>query len=117
MTIKAISFSDVSISFPIFTADRSVRRRILRNKTLTRRKDTTDTNHLFVESLKNINLSIGAGQKVGLYGPNGAGKTTLLRSMTGTYKPEKGRIIINGRSPPCWILQSALWMMQLGMKI
>ena len=97
MTIKAISFSDVSISFPIFTADRSVRRRILRNKTLTRRKDTTDTNHLFVESLKNINLSIGAGQKVGLYGPNGAGKTTLLRSMTGTYKPEKGRIIINGR--------------------
>jgi len=97
MSPKSITFSDVSISFPIFTADRSIRRKILKSRGRVEENTNADPNHRFVESLKNINLSIGTGQKVGLYGPNGAGKTTLLRSMTGTYKPEKGRIIIDGR--------------------
>ena len=33
--------------------------------------------------LQDINLSIGAGEIVGLIGPNGAGKSTLLKAIMG----------------------------------
>ncbi len=47
--------------------------------------------------LKNVNLSIGAGEFVGLIGPNGAGKTTLLKCMNGINSAE-GEITIKGRN-------------------
>ena len=97
MNSVSISFSDVSISFPVFTADRSVRRKILKKRALSENALPLGDNRFTVESLKKINLSIEKGQKIGLFGPNGAGKTTLLRSMTGVYRPQTGRIIINGR--------------------
>lgn len=36
--------------------------------------------------LKNINLQVSLGDKVGLIGPNGSGKTSLLRVLAGIYK-------------------------------
>ena len=36
--------------------------------------------------LKNINLQVSHGDKVGLIGPNGSGKTSLLRVLAGIYK-------------------------------
>ena len=41
-------------------------------------------------------LQIGAGEKVGILGPVGAGKTTLLRLLTGMYKPQQGRVLLDG---------------------
>ena len=41
------------------------------------------------------NLVIQPGEKVGVIGPVGAGKTTLLRLLSGMYKPEKGRILLD----------------------
>ncbi len=41
------------------------------------------------------NLSIQPGEKVGVLGPVGAGKTTLLRLMSGMYKPQEGRILLD----------------------
>jgi ATP-binding cassette subfamily C protein LapB len=40
-------------------------------------------------------LHIAAGEKVGVLGPVGAGKTTLLRLMSGLYKPQQGRILLD----------------------
>jgi ATP-binding cassette subfamily C protein LapB len=40
-------------------------------------------------------LRIQAGEKVGVLGPIGAGKTTLLRLLSGMYKPEEGRILLD----------------------
>lgn len=40
-------------------------------------------------------LSILPGEKIGVLGPVGAGKTTLLRLMSGMYKPQQGRILLD----------------------
>ena len=41
------------------------------------------------------NLVIHPGEKIGVLGPVGAGKTTLLRLMSGMYKPQEGRILLD----------------------
>ncbi len=42
--------------------------------------------------LRDAELVIDAGERVGLVGRNGAGKTTLLRLIAGTQKPDHGEI-------------------------
>ena len=41
-------------------------------------------------------LVIKPGERVGVIGPIGAGKTTLLRLLSGMYKPQAGRILLDG---------------------
>ncbi|MCM1991203.1 ABC transporter ATP-binding protein [Oceanirhabdus seepicola] len=48
------------------------------------------------EIFHNLNLTIKEGEKIALVGANGAGKTTLVKLMCGLYKPQKGRILLNG---------------------
>ena len=40
-------------------------------------------------------LAIRPGEKIGVLGPVGAGKTTLLRLLSGMYKPQEGRILLD----------------------
>lgn len=47
--------------------------------------------------LKNINLEIKKGEKIGIIGDNGAGKTTLLKIISKITNPTKGKIEVNGR--------------------
>ena len=44
--------------------------------------------------LKDINISVKSGEKVGLIGPNGAGKTTFFLSICGVLKPSKGEVFV-----------------------
>jgi simple sugar transport system ATP-binding protein len=50
-----------------------------------------------VHALKNINLSIGRNEIVGLIGDNGAGKSTLIKIITGVHRPTAGKIFIRDR--------------------
>ncbi len=59
-------------------------------------KDVTFTYQGNTEpTIKNLNLTIQAGEKLALIGLNGAGKTTLVKLICGFYMPEKGKILLN----------------------
>ena len=51
-----------------------------------------------VSVLKNIDLSLDAGNRVALVGSNGAGKTTLIRCLLGEYNCE-GDVLVDGLHP------------------
>ncbi|MHB1230000.1 MAG: ABC transporter ATP-binding protein [Halothiobacillus sp.] len=46
--------------------------------------------------VRDINLTIGAGESVCFLGPSGCGKTTLLRLVAGLETPDNGRITLDG---------------------
>lgn len=46
--------------------------------------------------LNGINLTITAGQKIGVVGRNGSGKSTLIKVLSGLYEQYEGRITIGG---------------------
>lgn len=48
--------------------------------------------------VNDVNISLKAGEIVGLLGPNGAGKSTTFYMVVGMIKPDKGDIILNGKS-------------------
>jgi branched-chain amino acid transport system ATP-binding protein len=47
-------------------------------------------------ALREVSISIQAGEIFGLIGPNGAGKTTLFNCITGLYQPTSGSIRLGG---------------------
>lgn len=49
-----------------------------------------------VLALDNVDFNLKRGEIHALVGENGAGKSTLIKIISGVYKPEKGKIIING---------------------
>lgn len=49
-----------------------------------------------LQAVDNFSLSIKKGQLYGLIGPNGAGKTTVFNLLTGVYKPDSGKITLDG---------------------
>lgn len=48
--------------------------------------------------IKDFNVIIHPGEKVGLVGPSGAGKSTLVSLLLRFYDVEKGGIYINGQN-------------------
>lgn len=50
-----------------------------------------------VDAVKNVNLTINAGEVYGIVGFSGAGKSTLVRMLNGLETPTSGEVIINGK--------------------
>jgi lipopolysaccharide transport system ATP-binding protein len=48
-------------------------------------------------ALQDVSFSVDRGNMVGVIGENGAGKSTLLRVVGGVIKPDRGKVITNGR--------------------
>ncbi|MDS1112777.1 heme ABC transporter ATP-binding protein [Gordonia westfalica] len=49
------------------------------------------------EVVRGVSLEVHPGEIVTLVGPNGCGKSTLLSVLSGTRKPQSGRVTIDGR--------------------
>uniref|UniRef100_A0A7J3SL49 ABC transporter ATP-binding protein n=1 Tax=Fervidicoccus fontis TaxID=683846 RepID=A0A7J3SL49_9CREN len=45
-----------------------------------------------IKAIDSVSIKVMEGEILGLIGPNGAGKTTLFNCITGTYKPDGGKI-------------------------
>ena len=46
---------------------------------------------------QDISLEVPRGRIVSIIGPNGAGKTSLLNMISGFYKPDTGRVLLEGQ--------------------
>ena len=51
-----------------------------------------------VKALQDVDLRVEKGQTYCLMGENGSGKSTLIKIISGVYTPDKGEIILNGKS-------------------
>lgn len=94
-----ITLSNVDIDFPVYSS----KSRGLLNTVLgygrgeQSRIQSIAGGPVSVSALREINVSLRDGDRIGLVGRNGAGKTTLLRVMSGVYEPTKGHLDVTGK--------------------
>jgi branched-chain amino acid transport system ATP-binding protein len=50
-----------------------------------------------VQAVAGVGFEVLPGQLFGIIGPNGAGKTSVLNCINGFYRPQRGRIVFEGR--------------------
>ncbi len=50
-----------------------------------------------VAALSDVSFAVDPGALHAIVGPNGAGKTSLLNCISGVYRPQRGRIVFDGR--------------------
>jgi ABC-type polysaccharide/polyol phosphate transport system ATPase subunit len=91
----------------VIVEDASLRFRIYRNPSPNLKETVvqkmTRKNHNMVtefDALKNINLELYSGDRLGIVGLNGAGKSTLLKMIVGIYPPHSGEIRVHGKITP-----------------
>lgn len=47
--------------------------------------------------IKDVSFNVKKGDFISIIGPNGSGKSTLLKTLNNLYKPDKGKIILEGK--------------------
>jgi ABC-2 type transport system ATP-binding protein len=100
--VVSIDVRNASVAFPIFDAkSRSLKKRVLGK---VGGRIGTESKVPIIEALRDISVSFGHGDRVGLVGHNGAGKSTLLRLLSGIYEPTRGTSRITGRVAPVFDL-------------
>ncbi|MDO8607643.1 MAG: ABC transporter ATP-binding protein [Phaeospirillum sp.] len=50
-----------------------------------------------VRALTEVSFEVRKGELFSIIGPNGAGKTSMLNCISGRYRPNSGRVMLNGR--------------------
>jgi ABC-type polysaccharide/polyol phosphate transport system ATPase subunit len=104
-----LSLRGVGVDFPVFSPrSRGVLNTLLGQSGAAGRVENGTRGRLNVHALRDIDLDLREGERVGLIGGNGAGKSTLLRVLSGVYEPTAGAIHSEGRI-------SALTDLMLGM--
>ena len=59
----------------------------------------------YVWALKDINLEVKRGDRIGIIGKNGAGKSTLLKILSQVTGPTTGSVKMKGRAASLWKLE------------
>lgn len=92
-----IDLRNVSVEFPVYNlSSRSLKKCFLR--VATGGAVVQDAKqHVVINALNNISLSLRDGDRIGLVGHNGSGKSTFLRLLSRIYEPSSGHINIQGR--------------------
>jgi ABC-type polysaccharide/polyol phosphate transport system ATPase subunit len=96
--MTSVSLQDVCVELAVYNArGRALKTELMRRTVGGRIEDRRDRMVLVVQALRNVNLEVRDGERVGVIGGNGAGKTTLLRVLSRVYKPTGGQALIHGR--------------------
>jgi lipopolysaccharide transport system ATP-binding protein len=104
-----IRIENVSVDFPLFHgSSRSLKKTVV--AAASGRLGHDNRQRRVVQALRDVDIELGSGDRLGLIGTNGAGKTTLLRAIAGIYEPVAGRIRVEGSL-------NALLDPQLGMNV
>ena len=53
------------------------------------------------KALEGLNLELERGDFVTILGSNGAGKSTLFNTIAGTYRPDTGKVFLDGKDITC----------------
>ncbi len=90
-----IRIENVSLDFPLYHGSaRSLKKTVF--AAASGRLGEDKRQRMVVQALRDIDIELGSGDRLGLIGTNGAGKTTLLRTIAGIYEPVVGRIRVEG---------------------
>lgn len=96
MTMARVLLEDVSVSFPDqATAPYSIKEALI--GLVAGQRSVREDNQ---PGLKNINLDLKVGDRLGIVGRNGAGKSTLLKTVCKIYPPTSGKIETSGLIAP-----------------
>jgi ABC-type polysaccharide/polyol phosphate transport system ATPase subunit len=94
-----IILRNLSVDIPVFDVGRASLRKALLGRAIGGRF-AESRSHVIVNALKNVDLDIHDGDRVGLVGDNGSGKSTLLRVISHVYTPSDGTATIIGKVSP-----------------
>lgn len=94
--MASIVLENCSLDLPIYgVGNRSLKQMVMATAT-GGRIASGSRSITVVNALRNIDLRIESGDRVGLVGHNGAGKSTLLRVLAGVFEPSAGNLSVEG---------------------
>ena len=85
--------------------------------------DVKDINVYYgaIHAVRNVNLTVNAGEIVSIIGANGAGKSTILKTVVGLLRSKTGDIVFEGQSiaklSPAGIVQQGIALVPEGRRV